>query len=116
MLHTGEAVALWSGPSLLPDSLPVTGGAALFPCRRNTADLFRHRSDNDMELCDECARLQGRSAQQAGASGMTLVGVGECEGVVAIEHYRCSRCSTVMHRQFTGGAQERIWRPIYRSG
>ncbi|AJW99824.1 hypothetical protein QHI69_00065 [Burkholderia gladioli pv. gladioli] len=68
-----------------------------------------------MELCDECAKLQGRSADQAGANGMRLVGVGECEGVVAIELYQCSRCSTLMHRQFTGGMQERIWKAIYRS-
>lgn len=69
-----------------------------------------------MELCDECAMLQGRSADQSGASGMALVGIGECDGVVAIEHYRCSRCSTVMHRQFTGDVHERIWRAIYRTG
>jgi hypothetical protein len=44
---------------------------------------------------------------------MALVGIGECEGVVAIEHYRCSRCGAVMRRQFVGSAPERIWTAIY---
>ncbi len=68
-----------------------------------------------MELCDECDKLQGCSADQSSASGMRLVGIGECEGIVAIEHYRCSRCSALMHRQFVGSAPERIWSAIYQS-
>ncbi|MGF6902704.1 hypothetical protein P3T22_003983 [Paraburkholderia sp. GAS348] len=46
---------------------------------------------------------------------MTLVGIGECEGVLAIEHYRCGRCGVIMHRQFVGSAPERVWTAIYRA-
>jgi hypothetical protein len=77
--------------------------------------LPKHRCDHIMEICDECEKLQGCSADQSRGSGMTLVGIGECEGVVAIEHYRCGRCGAVMHRQFVGSAPERIWRTIYRT-
>jgi hypothetical protein len=68
-----------------------------------------------MEFCDECAKLQGCSADQSLVGDMTLIGVGECEGVVAIEHYLCTRCGAVMHRQFVGAARERIWTAIYRA-
>lgn len=66
-----------------------------------------------MELCNECDKLQGRPANQSRSDDLTLVGIGECEGVLAIEHYRCGRCGVVMHRQFTGKTLERVWTPLY---
>jgi hypothetical protein len=71
---------------------------------RGTAVLFNHRCDEIMELCDECAKLQGCSADQSRASAMTLVGVDECEGVVAralsLRPIRCSYAPAV-HGQRT---------------
>jgi len=43
---------------------------------------------------------------------MTLVGVGQCEGVVVIEHYRCEKCQTVMVRQLCGCSAEQVWTAI----
>jgi hypothetical protein len=65
-----------------------------------------------MDLCDECAKLQGCSADRVREEGMTLVGVGQCEGVVAIEHYRCEKCQTVMVRQLCGCSTEQVWTAI----
>jgi uncharacterized Zn finger protein len=68
-----------------------------------------------MDLCDECAKLQGCSAECLREKGMTLVGVGQCGGTTAIEHYRCEECGTVMVRQLAGDASEQVWRAIYKT-
>jgi len=68
-----------------------------------------------MDLCDECAKLQGCSADLASKKGMTLVGIGEFDGRVVIEHYRCEECGTVMVRQLAGRANERVWSAFYKS-
>ena len=68
-----------------------------------------------MKLCDECTKLQGRSAELFRKEGMTLVGIGECGGRVAIEHYRCDECGTVMVRQLAGQLTERVWTAFYKS-
>jgi hypothetical protein len=61
---------------------------------RGNAVLFNHECNQIVELYDECAKLQGCSAEQSRVSGMKLVGVGECEGVVAralsLRPMRCS--------------------------
>lgn len=62
-----------------------------------------------MELCDGCIQLEGRSSGLAGNDEMTLVGIGQCEGRVALEHYRCRRCGALMVRQLCGESIERIW-------
>ncbi|KAG8152538.1 hypothetical protein BFF94_017285 [Burkholderia catarinensis] len=68
-----------------------------------------------MELCSACVSLQGHPADRSNDSGMTLIGIGACDGTVAIEHYRCQRCGVVMHRQFVGSPAERIWTVLYRT-
>jgi hypothetical protein len=62
-----------------------------------------------MELCDECSTLQGCSADRIREEGLTLIGVGECEGVVAIEHYRCEKCRALLVRQLCGCSAEKVW-------
>ena len=62
-----------------------------------------------MELCEECIDLDGRSSGVAGNAGMTLVGVGQCEGRVALEHYRCHTCGALMVRQLCGETEEQVW-------
>jgi hypothetical protein len=72
---------------------------------RGTAVLFNHRCDEIMELCDECAKLQGCSADHSRASGMTLVGVDECEGeglvarALSLRPIRCSYAPAVHGRR-----------------
>jgi hypothetical protein len=62
-----------------------------------------------MDNCTICANLRGCSADVAHQDGMTLIGIGACEGVTAIEHYRCEHCGTVMVRQLCGCSSEQIW-------
>lgn len=62
-----------------------------------------------MELCEECRNLDGRSSSFVGNDEMTLVGVGQCEGRVALEHYRCRRCGALMVRQLCGESSEQVW-------
>ena len=64
---------------------------------------------NIMELCTGCASLHGRPADSSRTDAMKLVGIGECEGIVAIEHYRCEQCGTIMVRQLCGCASDQVW-------
>lgn len=66
-----------------------------------------------MELCNDCESLNGHSAAQSCLSGMTLIGIGEREGTLVIEHYHCRRCGTIMQRQFAGDPVEQVWTAIY---
>jgi hypothetical protein len=65
-----------------------------------------------MEPCDKCAKLEGAPADFVREAGMTLGGVGQCSGVVAIEHYRCDDCGTLMIRQLAGDPTDQIWTAI----
>jgi hypothetical protein len=62
-----------------------------------------------VELCEGCIELEGRSSSQPSNDDMTLVGIGQCEGRVALEHYRCRRCGVLMARQLWGESTEQIW-------
>ncbi|EUC20494.1 hypothetical protein SAMN05446935_9312 [Burkholderia sp. YR290] len=62
-----------------------------------------------MDDCTVCASLEGRPADIARAEGMKLIGIGQCEGVTAIEHYRCEHCGAVMARQLCGCSSEKVW-------
>jgi hypothetical protein len=63
-----------------------------------------------MDDCTICASLHGRPAADAiSKDGLKLIGIGECEGVTAIEHYLCERCGTVMVRQLYGCSSEQVW-------
>lgn len=65
-----------------------------------------------MEVCDGCSDIDGRPVHVQRQDDLTLIGVAECNGTLALEHYRCTRCQAVIARQFTGDADERIWSVI----
>ena len=62
-----------------------------------------------MEECTVCAELPGRPAAFLRIEGLRLIGIGQCEGALAIEHYRCEQCGTVLVRQVCGCASEQVW-------
>ncbi|WP_345812813.1 hypothetical protein AAGS40_01815 [Paraburkholderia sp. PREW-6R] len=62
-----------------------------------------------MEICDECSRIEGRPVDVQRQAGLTLIGVAECNGQLALEHYRCNHCRAVIARRFTGDSDERVW-------
>lgn len=62
-----------------------------------------------MLVCDKCTSVAGCACDANRLDGLTLIGVGECNGSLALEHYRCDDCGTVLGRQFTGDECERIW-------
>ncbi|WP_239482821.1 hypothetical protein [Paraburkholderia sp. C35] len=64
---------------------------------------------DNLDNCTVCTSLQGRPADVVRRDGLTLIGVGECEGVTAIEHYRCEHCGTIMMRQLCGCSSEQVW-------
>ena len=65
-----------------------------------------------MGVCDECADIDGRPVDVQRKDDLTLIGVAECNGTLALEHYRCEKCRAVIARRFTGDADERIWSVI----
>lgn len=62
-----------------------------------------------MKICDECSQIEGCPVDVQRPSGVTLIGVADCNGQLALEHYRCNECHAVMARQFAGDADERVW-------
>lgn len=62
-----------------------------------------------MQVCDECFQIEGRPVHVQGNAGLTLIGIAECNGQLALEHYRCNQCHAVMARRFKGDADECIW-------
>lgn len=65
-----------------------------------------------MEVCDRCADIDGRPVDTQRQEDVTLIGVAECNGALALEHYRCDNCQAVIARRFMGEADERIWSVI----
>lgn len=62
-----------------------------------------------MEVCDACHDIDGAPVHVQRRTDITLIGVAECNGTLALEHYRCDKCKAVISRQFTGESDERIW-------
>lgn len=62
-----------------------------------------------MKICEKCSQIEGCSVDVQRQSGLTLIGVADCNGQLALEHYRCNECKAVMARQFAGEAEERVW-------
>ncbi|AJZ59975.1 hypothetical protein [Paraburkholderia fungorum] len=65
-----------------------------------------------MEICDGCANIDGRPVGVEGHEGITLIGVAECNGALALEHYRCDKCRAIIARRFVGQCDERVWSVI----
>lgn len=65
-----------------------------------------------MEVCDRCADIDGRPANTQPQADISLIGVAECNGMLALEHYRCDKCRAVIARRFIGDSNERIWSVI----
>lgn len=65
-----------------------------------------------MEVCDGCSYINGRPVDVQRQEDLTLIGVAECNGTLALEHYRCEKCHAVIARQFLGESSERIWSVI----
>ncbi|TCF96546.1 hypothetical protein BZM26_37045 [Paraburkholderia strydomiana] len=65
-----------------------------------------------MEVCDICANIDGRPVDVQRQDSLTLIGIAECNGTLALEHYRCTKCHAVIARRFTGDSTERIWSVI----
>ncbi|CAE6873407.1 hypothetical protein R69746_08601 [Paraburkholderia aspalathi] len=65
-----------------------------------------------MEACNGCADIDGRPVDVERLEGITLIGVAECNGTLALEHYRCDRCRAIIARRFTGESDERVWSVI----
>jgi len=65
-----------------------------------------------MEVCDGCSDIDGRPVDVFRQEGLTLIGVAECNGTLALEHYRCDKCRAVISRRFIGSSDERIWSVI----
>jgi hypothetical protein len=64
-----------------------------------------------MELCEECVNIDGRPVNVQRRE-VTLIGVAECNGILALEHYRCDKCRAIIARRFTGASDERVWRVL----
>lgn len=65
-----------------------------------------------MEVCEECAKIDGRPVDVDRQADLTLIGVADCNGSIALEHYRCNKCRAVIARRFAGDADERVWSVI----
>lgn len=65
-----------------------------------------------MEVCEECAKIDGRPFDVDRQVDLTLIGVADCSGALALEHYRCKRCKAVIARRFMGDPEERVWSVI----
>jgi len=65
-----------------------------------------------LEVCDICANIDGRPVDVQRQDSLTLIGIAECNGTLALEHYRCTKCHAVIARRFTGDSNERIWSVI----
>ncbi|MGF6648988.1 hypothetical protein P3T24_007275 [Paraburkholderia sp. GAS33] len=65
-----------------------------------------------MEVCERCADIDGCPVDTQRQDGVTLIGVAECNGTLALEHYRCDECQAVIARRFMGATEERIWSVI----
>jgi hypothetical protein len=65
-----------------------------------------------MKVCDACAEIDGRPVDVQRQEGITLIGVAECNGTLALEHYRCDKCRAVIAKRFTGDSDERVWSVI----
>jgi hypothetical protein len=50
-----------------------------------------------MEVCDGCADIDGRPVDVQ-RQEVTLIGVAERNGTLALEHYRCDYCQTIYGR------------------
>ena len=62
-----------------------------------------------MLACDKCSAVAGCACDAVPREGLTLIGIGQCNGVLALEHYRCNDCGAVLGRQFAGDDCERVW-------
>lgn len=65
-----------------------------------------------MEVCDVCADFDGMPVDVQRKEGVTLIGVAECNGTLALEHYRCDQCKAIIARRFAGDCNERVWSVI----
>ena len=65
-----------------------------------------------MDVCNGCADIDGRPVDVQRQEDLTLIGVAECNGALALEHYRCDKCRAVIARRFIGDLEERIWTVI----
>lgn len=65
-----------------------------------------------MEVCNGCADIDGRPVNVERQEGITLIGVAQCNGALALEHYRCDRCRAIIARRFMGESDERVWSVI----
>jgi hypothetical protein len=62
-----------------------------------------------VDICDECSQIEGLSVDVERQAGLTLIGVAECNGQLALEHYRCDACHAIIARRFTGDSDDRVW-------
>jgi hypothetical protein len=62
-----------------------------------------------MSTCDSCLPLHGRPAYEQGRHDLALIGIGDCNGERALEHYRCAHCGSALERRLMGAEAERIW-------
>lgn len=62
-----------------------------------------------MKVCEECSQIEGRPVDVEQSAGLRLIGVAECNGKLALEHYRCVQCNAVIARRFAGESDERVW-------
>jgi len=65
-----------------------------------------------MNVCDGCAHIHGQNVSVQGTTSLKLIGVAECNGILALEHYRCDKCHAIVTRRFLGDCEDRIWRVI----
>jgi hypothetical protein len=65
-----------------------------------------------MEVCSGCSDIDGLPVDVLTREGLTLIGVAECNGLLALEHYRCDKCRAVISRRFMGDSNERVWSVI----
>jgi hypothetical protein len=109
LLHAQNCHVILLVPASSPRGLSTFARVSGHPCpSRRTAAC--QKEAQSMDDCTVCATLPGRpAADAAGVTGLKLIGIGECEGVTAIEHYLCERCGTVMVRQLCGCSSEQVW-------
>lgn len=62
-----------------------------------------------MEACDFCTAIDGTPVDVKPRADITLIGVAECNGTLALEHYRCNGCRAILSRRFAGESDERVW-------